>query len=275
MTFTTLTGFIRRHPLSTFFVLSCALSWWPGLLYLAGLSPLPNAGFGPFLAALIVLGVTEGRAGIGRLLHGMVRWRLPGRSYLFAFGLPVLASGAAVLATLATGGHADAAALGRWTEIPLTIVLLLLIPGMGGAWEEPGFRGYALPRLEQRFGVLAGPLLLGAFWVAWHLPLFLAGQILLTDVLTIIAASVVIAGVFQSARQSILIVMLLHATNNTVGGSYASPLFHGADSYRLGLFTAAAWWIAAIVVMVMRRPVGLVSGIAVDDAAVSAVPARV
>jgi uncharacterized protein len=113
--------------------------------------------------------------------------------------------------------------------------------------------GTPLPRLEERFGVLAGPLLLGVFWVAWHLPLFLAGQILATDVLTVIAASVVIAGVFHSARQSVLIAMLLHATNNAVGGSYASQLFTGDDSWRLGLFTAAMWWILAVVVMVLRR----------------------
>ena len=128
----------------------------------------------------------------------------------------------------------------------------LAYPRPGRRWEEPGFRGFALPRLERRFGILAGPLVLGGLWVAWHLPLFLAGQILLPDVLTIIAASVVIAGVLQSARQSVLIAMLLHATNNAVGGGYASQLFHGADSIRLGLLTAGVWWVLAIVVMVWR-----------------------
>jgi CAAX protease family protein len=246
-------AWIRRRPLTAFFVLSCALSWWPALLYLDDLSPVPVAGFGPFLAALIVLGVTEGRAGLGRLFRSMVRWRVPARSYLFALGAPVLASGVAVVATIAAGAQPDAAAVATWSAIPLTIAAILLIPGVGGAWEEPGFRGYALPRLEQRFGVLAGPLLLGAFWVAWHLPLFLAGQILPTDVLTIIAASVVTAGVFDSARQSVLIVMLLHATNNAVGGGFASPLFHGSDSLTLGLLTAAMWWILAVVVTVRRR----------------------
>jgi uncharacterized protein len=246
-------AWIRRRPLTAFFVLSCALSWWPGLLYLYDLSPVPVAGFGPFLAALIVLGVTQGRAGVGRLFRSMVRWRVPARAYLFALGAPVLASGVAVVATIATGAHPDAAAVATWSAIPLTIAAVLLIPGMGGAWEEPGFRGYALPRLEQRFGILAGPLLLGAFWVAWHLPLFLAGQILATDVLTIMAAGVVIAGVFDSARQSVLIAMLLHATNNAVGGSFASTLFHGGDSLRLGLYTAAMWSILAVVVTVRRR----------------------
>jgi CAAX protease family protein len=254
MTTTRLIAWVRRHPLSTFLVLSCLLSWWPAVLYIYGWSPVPNAGFGPFLAALVVLGVTEGRAGIGRLFRSMVRWRVPWRSYAFAFGAPVLASGLAVVATTATGAHLDRTALGLWTEIPAAFAVILLVPGFAGAWEEPGFRGYALPRLERRFGVLAGPLLLGVFWVGWHLPLFLAGQILVTDVWTIIAASVVIAGIFDSARRSVLIAMLWHATNNAVGGSYASTLFDGDDAFRLGVFTAILWSIMAIVVAVLRRP---------------------
>jgi membrane protease YdiL (CAAX protease family) len=246
-----MTSWIRTRPLVAFFALSCLLSWWPAALYAVHLSPVPNAGFGPFLAALIVLGVTEGRAGIGRLLRSMIAWRVRPLAYAAAIGLPLLAGGTAIAATIATGGHATG--LAQWTEIPVTLVLILLIPGLGGAWEEPGFRGYALPRLEERFGVLAGPLVLGVLWVAWHLPLFLAGQIAPTDVAVILAASIVIAGVFRLGRSSVLIAMILHATNNAVGGSYASQLFHGPDLARLGWFTAAAWWILAIAVMLIRH----------------------
>ena len=268
MTRTKPAAWVRRHPLSTFLVLSCLLSWWPALLYMYGRSPVPNAAFGPFLAALVVLGVTEGRAGIGRLFRSMVRWRVPLRSYAFALGAPVLASGLAVAATMATGAHPNPTTLGMWPDILVTFALVLLVPGLGGAWEEPGFRGYALPRFERRFGVLAGPLLLGVFWVGWHLPLFLAGQIPATDVVTIIAASVVIAGVFHSARQSVLIAMLLHATNNAVGGSYASTLFDGDDALRLGLFTAILWSIMAIVVAMLRHrrsDLGVVVGADADE----------
>jgi hypothetical protein len=71
---------VRRHPMITFFVLACALSWWAGILYLMDLSPVPIAGFGPFLAALTVLTMTEGRPGARRLLRSMVQWRVPARS---------------------------------------------------------------------------------------------------------------------------------------------------------------------------------------------------
>src|ERR687898_3053982 len=70
-----LVSLIRRHPLISFFVLAYALSWWSWILYAFGLSPAPIASFGPFLAALVVLALTYGKAGIGGLLRRMVRWR--------------------------------------------------------------------------------------------------------------------------------------------------------------------------------------------------------
>lgn len=237
---------VRRAPLITFLVLSCLLSWWPAALYAVDLSPAPMAGFGPFLAAIIVLATTQGRAGVGRLLRSMVHWRVPVGSYLAAVGLPVLVSMTAVVVNLALGAARPTdAGLALWTNVPVVLLLVLLVPGLGGAWEEPGFRGYALARLERRFGRLAGPLLLGGFWVLWHAPLFAVGQIPWTDVLTIVAASVVIAAVYHSARDSVLVAMLLHSTNNAIGGEYASQLFEGSDAARLGLLTAAGWWLVA------------------------------
>jgi CAAX protease family protein len=243
----------EHRPLTLFFVLAAAFSWWPWPFYAAGLSSVPIAGFGPFLAAVTVLALTRGRAGIGSLLRSMVRWRVPLRAYVLAFGVPLLISGAAVAVNVWLGApRPSSALLSGWVEIPVTMLAVLLIPGLGGAWEEPGFRGFALGRMEQRLGALTAPLVLGVLWVAWHLPLFLAGQILPTDVLSIIAASVVIAGVFHVGGKSVLIAMLLHATNNAVGGNFASQLFEGADLSRLGWLTAAGWCVVAAAVLAMQ-----------------------
>jgi membrane protease YdiL (CAAX protease family) len=249
---------VRRRPLLTFFVLSCGLAWWPAPLYAQGWLPSAQAGFGPFLAALIVLGVTRGRPGVRRLLAGMLRWRVPVCAYAAAIGAPLLVSGAAIGLNLASGAARPAAAdLAAWTAIPVTALLVLLVPGIGGAWEEPGFRGYALGRLERRFGGLGGPLVLGVLWTGWHLPLFLTGDILWPDALVIVAASVVLASVFHLGRESVLVAMLLHATNNAVGGGYATRLFHdAADRTRLNLVTAAGWIALAVLAELIRRRAG-------------------
>jgi membrane protease YdiL (CAAX protease family) len=235
---------VRRRPLTWFLVLTCALSWWgwPFQATVWSQGP-PIASFGPFLAALVVLSLTQGRDGVRGLLVRMVRWRVPARSYALAVGLPVVVTAAAVAATVAAG--APTPSLDGWAEIPVVLLLVLLVPGLGGAWEEPGLRGYALGVFEGRFGWLGGPLLLGAFHALWHLPLFVTGDILATDVPMIIAASVVIASVMHSARDSVLIAMLIHATNNAVAGEYASQLFTGTDKSHLGWFTATGWWVVA------------------------------
>jgi uncharacterized protein len=67
---------VRRYPLTAFSALACALSWWPWILYSFDLAPNPIVGVGPFLAALVVLAVTEGKSGVMRLLRRMVRWRV-------------------------------------------------------------------------------------------------------------------------------------------------------------------------------------------------------
>jgi len=76
---------VKRHPLTTFFKLSYALSWWAWIPYAVGAFPNPVASFGPFLAAVVVLAMTEGKAGLLGLFRRMVRWRC---CYLLCLPLP-------------------------------------------------------------------------------------------------------------------------------------------------------------------------------------------
>src|SRR3712207_9046457 len=80
---------VRRHPLIAFFVLAYAFSWWPWPLYALGLSPGAIVGFGPFFAAVAVLALTGGTAGVMILLRRMVRWRVVPLWYAAALLLPV------------------------------------------------------------------------------------------------------------------------------------------------------------------------------------------
>ena len=241
-----------RRPLLLFLLLTALMSWWPWPLYELGVVPLPIASFGPFLAAVAVLWLREGRGGVIRLLRSMVSWRVPARAYLFAIGAPLLITGTAVVVNLAMGADLTVS-LGLAAGIPASMLLVLLVPGFGGAWEEPGWRGFALGRLEAQSGTMAAPLVLGVIWAVWHLPLFMTGQILPSDVLMIIAASVVIAAVFHLGRESVLIAMIMHAMNNAVGGEFADQLFVGADNARLGLLTAAGWWVVAATVLTVQH----------------------
>ena len=145
----TITTFVKRHPLVVFFVLAYALTW--PMIPLVRVSPLFGlpALFGPALAAIIVITVVDGRAGLRDLLGRMVRWRVGARWYAVALGLPM------VLALTAAGLNL---LLGAQTSVNfgglsvLNFVVFVLIVG-----EELGWRGYALPRLLAERSPLVPP----------------------------------------------------------------------------------------------------------------------
>jgi membrane protease YdiL (CAAX protease family) len=55
-----------------------------------------------------------------------------------------------------------------WLFIPYLLVMILL----GGGQEEFGWRGYALPFLENKFGIWFANIILGIIHAFWHLPLW-------------------------------------------------------------------------------------------------------
>jgi membrane protease YdiL (CAAX protease family) len=249
-----LSNVVKRHPLVAFFVLAYALSWWALILYAFDLSPIPVAPFGPFLAALVVLAITSGKTGIVGLLRRMVRWRIGLRWYAVAL-LPAGLTVAATVLNVMLGAQAPSPAeLGGWTSLLPGFFLILLVPGLGGAWEEPGWRGYALPRLQSDRSALFAGLILWVLIAGWHLPLMVVGQVHYSDIVLMLAGVIVYNWVFNSANGSVLIIMLMHAVNNTVSGSFFSPMFSGADSVRQSWILAVVWCVVAIVVVMVAGP---------------------
>jgi membrane protease YdiL (CAAX protease family) len=185
----------------------------------------------------------------------MIRWRVPPGWYAVALLLPaVLAATATVLNVLLGAEPPAAAELNAWPGLFATFAIVLLVPGFGGAWEEPGWRGYALPRLQSGRSALVASLILGALIAGWHLPLMVAGQVHYSDIVLIFAGTIVFNWVFNNARGSVLIIMVMHAANNTVSGSFFSPMFSGGDSLRQSWLLALVWTVVAILVIVISGP---------------------
>ncbi len=250
-----LASVVKQHPLIAFFPLAYALSWWPWILYAFDLLPQPIAGFGPFLAAVLVLAITSGKTGIVRLLRRMVQWRVGLGWYAVALLLPLAITLAAAAFNVLLGAQAPSAAeVGGWTSLFSTFAILLLVPGLGGAWEEPGWRGYALPRLQARRSALIASLILWVGVAVWHLPLMIVGEVHWSDIVFILGFVIVFNWVFNNTNGSVLILMLMHAMNNTISGSFMSPMFSGADSVRQAWLFAALWCAVAIVVVMWAGP---------------------
>lgn len=240
-------GVLARHPLVFFFLIAYAGAWLlelPVVLSRTGTGLLPYtlppvvvvvaiaaATFtGPTLSAFVMARATEGREGPKRLLRRYVLWRVKLRWYLFV--LLVIPASEVLGAIVLPGVLASyqPVTLGLVLGYPLAFVSTFVLGGPLG--EEPGWRGFALPRLQAACGPLAGSLLLGVLWASWHLPLFwtgvwtpptVANMVMFIAMITVL--TVVMTWVFNNAKGSLLITMLMHASFNTFANKVVAPLF--------------------------------------------------
>lgn len=231
------------ETLIRFVGLTFLLSWGVFAPVVFGIVPAEQATplavasiFGPTVAALVLTWRTDGRAGVRRLLARLVRVRVPVRWYvatLIPVGLGLL--GWWLLRTTAGAGPLGqfGGDLGTF-PFPVIVALFLISSlGSGAIAEELGWRGYALPRLQSRFGALRASLLLGSVWAVWHLPVFVlmdAGSTLSFEwyLPRLLAISVLLTWVFNHTRGSVLHAVLLHAAVNGteafVSGTLDTPL---------------------------------------------------
>lgn len=216
----TISSVIKRYPLITFFVLAYTLSWW--LIPLAG-DPLP---YGPMLAVIIVLAFGEGKTGLKRLFRQATHWRVGWRWYLIAPGIIVAFTIGAIGLNLLLGAQISP----NYEPVSVANLLLLaiLFLFLGGLWEEPGWVGYALPRLRTGRSLLLASLMLAVFRTLWHLPLFLSGEIPWSDIVLNVAAQIFFTWLYYRTNRSLLIVMFFHFSSNYVAEIVFS-LFEGGD----------------------------------------------
>jgi membrane protease YdiL (CAAX protease family) len=256
---------IHSVPLNVYILLAFGSAWliWSPLLiaeYLHLTLPVPSlvfitAGtFAPTITALFLTWRYAGGAELRRLLGRALIWRTSLIWYVIAM------AGPALIMLLAMGIHVlfggtlpDYVPFGaRWLIVAVNFILVLLIGGPLG--EEFGWRGFALPTLEERYNPLWASLILGIIWTVWHLPLFFISDsaqhslpfwlyALLTIPLTIL-----ITWVYHGSGDSLLLVMLFHAAVNTWSGPLMiSPDAAGSTTplVLVMIFT----WAAAILVM--------------------------
>jgi membrane protease YdiL (CAAX protease family) len=200
------------------------------LLAIAGL-------LGPILSGFIMTAATEGRPGIGRLLRRMVCCRVGVRWYLFALlGLPA----AMALSTFIRPGALESFDISARPSFLVYLRAFISMIFIGGPLlEEPGWSGFAQPRLQRLCGPLIGGLILGSLWALWHLPGFLIPSQDVTDIpprgtvldfvvfaLALMGLRLIIIWVVNNTRNSIFMAVLVHASWNTFYSAALIRLFH-------------------------------------------------
>jgi membrane protease YdiL (CAAX protease family) len=266
--------FIRKDPLVTCFLLAFGLTW-PFLIADAlgswGLIPfrMPLSGPGilltilmgycPTIAALIVTGMTSGKAGLHKLLGRILRWRAGIHWYIIAiFGVGLLYFVALQLNIL-LGGTARPLPPGGFLALAMNVLVMFIVSGLVNG-EEFGWRGFALPRLQAKYNALTSSLILGAVWTLFHLPLFftrgggaggnMSNTPMLAFLFFVLAGSVLVTWLYNNTRGSVLFAYLFHAASNTWPGIFASTTPGGLIFW----MHAAVLGVAAVIVIIVYGP---------------------
>jgi uncharacterized protein len=243
---------LARHPLLTFTVLALALSWLPIIPYALGLFPGTLLACGPFLAAIITAALVGGKQGLRDYFRRLIRWRVSVGWYVVALLAPVAVWAIAAYVNVLLGAVPPSPdQLAGWSVI-VTSTLIFLVNPLGGAWEEPGWRGYALPLLLRRHSALVATAVLGLIWTLWHVPMFVTGLIPWPDAVLVFALSFVFTAIYLRTAGSVLIAFLLHASLNGAGDFFI-VLFSGADQVRMYWILVALYTVIAVIAIALNR----------------------
>src|ERR671917_1630037 len=206
---------VKRHPIIAFFVLTYAIGWGciPFWTFQAG---------SPFIAALIVVPLTQGLSGLKELGLRMICWRVRWYWYVVAVGMPLGVVALTAGLNVALGASAPSLAFGSVSTILMVFAVRLINPGDGALGEEPGWRGVALPGLQSTLSPLVATMILGVVVTVWHVPiLFMEEGLLLPSIIVgfllgSFAVTFFYTWLFNRTGGSVLMTLISHAVQGTI-----------------------------------------------------------
>lgn len=278
---------MSRNVLASYFGLTYLVTWsftipmvytWRVILegsfspWLLVFLPAP---FGPTIAALIMTHRLEGKEGVKALLSKVLVWRVHIIWYACIFLLPT----AWVLCSVALSSFREEAFAGIAPVTLLTVAPLYWLVALpfGPLAEELGWRGFALPRLQDRFSPLVASLILGTVWTFWHTPMFWFAGAAIPSFLALswfsvglylmqtLALAILFTSLFNRTRASVLLAIIFHTTynaaENIVFESLPEPT--AAQQLEVYLWTIALMWALALLSLFLntkkaRQPVAIV-----------------
>ncbi|MCD1295350.1 hypothetical protein CUJ83_10095 [Methanocella sp. CWC-04] len=255
--------FLRTHTLLFFFLLTFALSWaiWiPMAMNYYGIFPIRmDPGFvmvfrlfgtlGPAVSAILVSLLVGGKPAVRALLGQIGRWRVGWKWYAAAaLVFPLLLLASAGIYSLVPG--AQPLPVVEVTAGSLLVIMVIMTISVMG--EEIGWRGLALPLLQQRWTAFNSSLILGTVWTVWHLPFWMIlGELetfgwgyWLMSWAFITAGAIYITWFMNNTGNSLLMVILFHWCYNVLSVGFL-PVSSVVPAYAILIVLA---WAAAITV---------------------------
>jgi membrane protease YdiL (CAAX protease family) len=208
------------------------------------------------LSAFTISCVLSRYAGVRTLMGSLAVFRVSPVWFAFAlFAWPLLMIATGLLDCILSGQPLSSYTAGLLVIQPLSLlVLFLTIFLLGGPLqEEPGWRAFALPRLQFLYNPIVASIILGFLWQLWHVPLYFTGfypfdtTAIAMRFVAFVPAVIVFTWLFNRAGGSLLIAVLYHASLDT------SPQVLPAQTPQASLLFDLAMLVLAIIVIIMDR----------------------
>ena len=240
---------IELSPVFYYFILTFVIFWGgtlaiyflPDLYYLQNqdiiigilatmLVGIPS--FSPTISALIVTGYFEGKSGLNHFAKGLIKIKVKYYWYLLVFFLPIFVYSLPIVFNIAIDNPSnnDYFNMNLW-GISLSVVLFNIV--FAGLGEEPGWRGYALPKMNQHYRPIISGMIIGVIWAFWHLLFYVLGSRPWSTfpqfVFTVTVISCIYTWIYQRTKSIPLMIIfhVMHNLSNTVFINYHNPLWGG------------------------------------------------
>jgi membrane protease YdiL (CAAX protease family) len=236
-------------PVFYFFALTFAIFWGgtlaiyflPDLYYLQNQESLVSIlatllvgipSFAPTISALIVTGYFEGKSGLKHYANNLTKIKVKYYWYLLVFFLPIFVYALPILFNIAIGNSSnhDYFNINLW-GITLPVVLYNII--FAGFAEEPGWRGFALPKMNQHYKPIISGIIIGFIWAFWHLLFYVLGSRPWSTfpqfVFTVTVISCIYTWIYQKTKSIPLMIIfhVMHNLSNTAFINYHNPMWGG------------------------------------------------
>jgi membrane protease YdiL (CAAX protease family) len=236
---------MNRSRILVFVAIAYGISWtcWLPIVKLVHLNPFESPAlvillflvgvYSPTISAIINSAIIGGWPAVKDLLKKCILWRVGIIWYAFAILFMPLAYSLSVFAYTILDGSVGSVNYGMLPIIPVAALLMLFLGPLG---EESGWRGFALPYLERKYGYIICSVVIGLIWAFWHTPLFWAksGTLISGYPVTFLSVtkfllfatglSFIFTWLYINTNGSVLLAILLHHSVN-MSGMIVSLLF--------------------------------------------------
>ena len=213
---------------------------------------------GPLVGALVITYQSGGWGAVKTLLKSGFKLRMPLVWWLLILLLPVIFSGLPLWLNVSLNQfQGDRSLLAQPLMILPTFLMMFFL---GGSFQEEfGWRGFALPRLLEKWNPLAASLILGVVWGIWHLPLFFiaeTGQYFMPLGIFLImveAFSILTTWVYLRTGRNLFSALLFHTSINTCLSIFP-PIIKITGGNQVGLtYLMVGYALVALIVLVAER----------------------